>query len=285
METAPERALSVAVIGAGSEADRWLRALRGVDAVAARRADFTEEALMSALSQDDVEALAFAGVGGDLAAAVKRALMANRHVLVAGPTAIGSKQLFALDALARRRNRVLVLDAGATGDERIDFVRKMLVGPQALWRPRYVRSLRTGGAGAHPLDALAIADIHLVLTLLGGTPSRVSAVSPRIDDETGAADVAMLTLMFDGGSSARIDVSLIEPEMRHEVAIACDGRTIVIDAFNARAPLQIQASARHRGPRLGQWGETVSEHPSAERGGRLARAAASFVTAVRARDS
>jgi predicted dehydrogenase len=282
--TPSERAMSVAVIGAGTEADRWLRALRGVDGVAAVRSDFTEEALMSALSRDDVEAVAFAGDNGDLGAAAKRALMANRHVLVAGTTAISSKQLIALDTLARRRSRVLVFDDGALGDERVEFVRKMVAGPQALWRPRYVRSLRTGDATGHTLDALAITDLHLVLTLLGGTPARVSAVSPRIDDETGAADVAMLTLMFDGGSSARIDLSLIEPEMRHEVAIACDGRTLVLDAFNARAPLQIQASARHRGPRHGAWGETVSEHPSSEPGERLARGATTFAAAVRARD-
>jgi hypothetical protein len=111
-----------------------------------------------------------------------------------------------------RRTRVLVFDAGALTDERVDFVRRMIVGSQALWRPRYVRALRTGATSGHTLDALAISDIHLVLTLLGGAPSRVSAVSPRIDDETGAADVAMLTLMFDGGSTARIDISLIEPE-------------------------------------------------------------------------
>jgi predicted dehydrogenase len=279
-----QRALTVAVFGEGPEAGRWLRALRGVEGLTALRAGAGEDELMSALARDDVEAVVFAGEEGDPAAAARRALMANRHVLIAGPTAMSTKQLTALDTLARRRNRVLAIDNGAMGDERIDFVRKMVAGPQALWRPRYVRSLRTGADG-RSLDALAIADIYLVLALLSGTPSRVGAVSPRIDDETGAADVAMLTLAFDGGSSARIDVSLIEPEARHEVVIACDGRTLVLDAFNARAPLQIQASARHRGPRHGEWGETVSEHPSAEPVERLACAAGAFAAAVCARDA
>jgi hypothetical protein len=141
-----------------------------------------------------------------------------------------------------------------------------------------------GASSGKTLDELAIADIAFVASLIGGAPARVSAVSPRVDDETGAADIAMATLMFDDGSSARIDVSLIEPEPRHEVTIACDGRTVVLDAFNARAPLQILAGAHHRGPQSGSWGETVSEHPVVEPTERLARAAASFVAAVRGRD-
>ena len=87
-----------------------------------------------------------------------------------------------------------------------------------------------------------------MLALAGGMPSRVSAFAPRVDDETGAADAAMVTLSFDGGSVAQLDVSLVEPMLRQEIAIACDGRTIVLDALDQRAPLQIRAAARHRGP-------------------------------------
>ncbi len=285
MTNSEERSpIKVAIAGAGPEAERWLRALRGVEDVAAERIDLTDDELLRVLSGDSIGAVVFAGETPDLAGAVKRALMANRHVLVSGATAISSKQLLAFDALARRRNRVIVFDTGAFADERVDFVRKMTVGPQALWRPLYIRSLRTGANALHSLDELAIADIAFVLEMIGGAPSRVSAVSPRVDDETGAADIAMITLMFDGGSSARIDVSRIEPEPRHEVAIVCDGRTLLLDGYNARAPMQILASARHRGPQAGQWGETVSEHPAVELSDRLARAAAAFATAVRARD-
>lgn len=276
--------ITVAVAGAGDDAERWLRALRGVEGVTALRVETADAELLRALSDDSVDAIAFAGELEDPAGAIKRALMANRHVLAIGATAIGAKQLLAFDALARRRARVIVFDTGAFADERVDFVRRMTVGPQALWRPRYVRSLRTGEGHGRTLDELAIADVGFVMSLIGGAPSRVSAVSPRVDDETGAADIAMVTLMFDGGSSARIDVSLIEPEPRHEVTIACDGRTLVLDAFNARAPLQILASARHRGPQHGSWSETVSEHPVVEPSERLARAAAAFANAVRGRD-
>jgi hypothetical protein len=66
--------------------------------------------------------------------------------------------------------------------------------------------------------------------------------------------------------------------------IACEGRTIVLDAFDARSPLRVYAGAGHRGPQAGQWAETVSEHPLGPVADRPSRAAAAFITAARARD-
>jgi hypothetical protein len=94
----------------------------------------------------------------------------------------------------------------------------------------------------------------------------------------------MLTMTFDGGPVATVDVSLVEPSPRREITIACDGRTVVLDALDARAPLQIQAAGRHGGPQTGRpWSEVVSEHPAAiaDRGVAVADA---FVSAVRSRD-
>jgi predicted dehydrogenase len=277
--------MRISVAGAGPDADAWARALRGVEDVEAQRlgAD-TDEELLDTLSRTDVDALAFVPPVHDLPGAIKRAVMARRHVLIAGPVALSAKQLLALDDLAHRRERVILFDTGNLADERLAFVRKMTAGPQALWRPRYIRSLRTGAPGRASLDDLAVADITAVLSI-GGAPSRVSALAPRTDDESGPADVAIVTLVFDGGSAARIDISLVEPAPRQEIVIACDGRTVVLDAFDVRAPLQIQASARHRGPqRDAQWAETVSEHPVADAVPRVARAAELFVAAVRKDD-
>jgi predicted dehydrogenase len=282
----PLHAIMVTVVGTGAQADQQARALRGIECVEVERlAAATEDELLENLSKGHAHAVAFAAPVPDLPNAIKRAVMARRHVFVTMPVALASKQLRAFDDLAARRERVILFDNGSLCDERTAFVRKMTGGPQALWRPRYLRSLRTGVHGAGTLDELAVADISVVLALVDGMPSRVSAFAPRVDDETGAADAAMVTLAFDDGSIAQIDVSLIEPVLRQEIAIACDGRTIVLDALDQRAPLQIQAAARHRGPRTsGQWAETVSEHPLGDVGDRTARAAAAFVAAVRSSD-
>ena len=280
------RITNVTVAGTGPEAEAWVRAFRGIDGVTAERLPgATEDELLENLSRGGIDAVAFVSAAADLPGVVKRAMMARRDVLVAGPMALSSKQLLAIDDLAGRRERVTLFDTGSLGDERLTFVRKMTGGHQALWRTRYVRSLRTGTHGRGTLDELAIADIATVLSIAGGLPSFVSAVAPRVDDETGAEDVAMVTLSFDGGPVARVDVSLVEPALRQEIVVACDGRSVVLDALDARAPLQIQASARHRGPQQGgQWTETVSEHPIGNTGDRLTNAAVAFVTAVRKRD-
>ena len=279
--------INVTVAGAGADADAWARALRGVDAADVHRVTAaTDDELLGALSEPGIDAVAFVPPMADLPNAIKRAVMAGRHVLVAGPVAIASKQLLAFDEVARRRNRVILFDTGNVADDRLAFIRKMTGGPAALWRPRYVRSLRTGIHGRAGLDDLAVADIATVLSITGGTPSRVSGLTPRVDDESGPGDVAMVTLAFDGGPAARIDLSFVEPALRQEIVVACDGRSIVLDAFDVRAPLQIQAAAHHRGPhRDGQWAETVSEHPLVETGSRLARAAELFAAAVRKNDA
>jgi predicted dehydrogenase len=286
-ERASER-ITVAVAGDGDGADRWLRALRGVDETSASRLRATDDEFLQTLARDDVNAIAFAGNTADLPGAIKRALMANRHVLVFGATAIASKQIATLDALARRRARVLLFATEYFGDERIDFVRKMIAGPQPLWRPRYLRSLRTGAVAGASIDALAIADIAFASAMLGAAPSRVSAIAPRIDDESGAGDVALVTLMFDGGPAGRIDISIIEPAPRHDVTIACEGRTIALDSYDGRSVLQVHASGRSRGRSMGvsngAWSETVTEQPVAVAQDRVARASAAFVRTVRARD-
>jgi predicted dehydrogenase len=284
-ETANTR-LTITVAGSGAAADRWDGAFRALDDVATHHIDgASEEALLAHFAETSPDAVVFVTPAIDLPGGIKRALMARRHVLVAGPVALASKQIDTVAAAARSRGRVLMFDTGHLGDERIAFVRKMASGPQVLWRPRYVRSLRTGADADTSLDELAIADISAVLSLLGGTPSRVSAIAPRVDDETGTADAAMVTMMFEGGPAARVDVSLMEPEPRHEVVVACDGRTVVLDAFDVRAPIKITAVARHRGPQLGaQWAETITEHPAPDQDDRLHRAASAFAAAVRARD-
>lgn len=279
--------VTVTVAGGSDAAASYAGAFRALENVAVHTIDTTsEETLLAHFGEFSPGAVVFVAPAIDLQGAIKRALMARRHVLVAGPVALASKQIASAEAAARSRGRVLMFDMGHLADERIAFVRKMTAGPQPLWRPRYIRSLRTGEGADATLDELAIADIAATLSLLGGMPSGVSAIAPRVNDESGAAEAAMLTMMFDGGPAARVDVSLMEPEPRHEIVVACDGRTIVLDAFDVRAPIKITASARHRGPERhgGQWAETITEHPSASQSDRLPRAAAAFVAAVRARD-
>lgn len=282
---AEETRLRITMLGDSAAADAWARALRGVEGVEVARAAAADDALLGGLVPPEGAAIAVTADVPDLAGIIKRALMARRHVFVARPVALAPKQLTAIDELARARERIAMFDTGDLADERLAFVRRMIAGPHALWRPRYMRSLRAGES-EHSIDQLAIADVHLLLSVCGIAPSRVTALSPRFDDETGSGGIVTMTLAFDGGPAARIDISLVEPRPAHELTLVCDGRTIALDAFDLRAPLQILAGARHSAPASGgAWAETVSEHPLPASGGRMALAADAFVAAVRGGDA
>jgi predicted dehydrogenase len=275
-----KKATRITLAGGGPDADRRARALRSVEGAAVSTIDGSEQALLEALSAPG-DALVVVPPLPDIAGLVRRAVLAGRHVLVCGAACLTSKQLFALDELARRRDRAVLVEHGAAGDEQLAFVVKMTAGPNALWRPRYLRVLRTGATGG-PLDAFALGGIARVLAIAGGLPLMVSGVSPRRDDESGKADVAMLTLWFDGGPVARIDVSELEPATRDELVVACDGRTITLRTLDAQAPMVIEAMGRHRGARCGdEWAETVSERPVGETRERAEALAEAFIRAVR----
>jgi predicted dehydrogenase len=284
LEALGARDVTVTLAGEGAEAERWARLLRGIDGVSVSDDPAYSDAAADIESTDAVHAAVFVTPVADLHSSIKRALVAGQHVLVAGPVALNAPYLTALDVIARARRRVAMFDSGSANDERLAFARRMTGGRQPIWRPRYVRALRTGRTAAG-LDELAIAEIEVVLGILGGAPSSVSAVAPRSDDESGAAGVAMITLLFEGGAVASIDVSLVEPQPRHEVTIACDGRTIVLDTLDARAPLQIHGAGRHNGPQRGQWAETVIEHPLAPVSDAATRTADAFIAAARAEDA
>jgi hypothetical protein len=281
--SAPAPRTTIALVGAGPDADRWSRALRGVDGVEiVRTADLSGDDFLESLSQPAVSAVAFAAPVADLPGAIRRVAMTNRHVLVAGNVALASRQFAALDDVAHRRGRTVLFETSALAGEHFAFLRKMIAGPNALWRPRYIRSLHTGAMGQRTLDEAALHDVTTVLSLSGGMPAAVSAWAPRVDDESGSDDVAMLTLAFDGGRVARIDVSLLEPQPRSEIVVACEGRTMVIESADGATTLRIHAAGRHRGPQRGAgWAETVTEYPVANAAPAETRVAEAFVAAVR----
>jgi predicted dehydrogenase len=283
-EHAPPQ-VTIAVIGAQADAPAAARALRSVEGTSVEMTAASDDDMLALLSRPDIDAVAFAGRIADLPGLLRRTLLAGRHAFVATPAALASKHLIALDELARRRGRVMMFDDGSAHDERIAFITRMTAGSTALWRPRYVRALRTGLHGDTTLDEIAVGQISRTLAIIGAACERVSCIAPRLAGDEATADAAMLTLSFDGGAAARIDISLAEPSLADTLTVACDARTIVLDAFDLRAPLQIHASASYRGPQShGQWAETISEHPLSTLNDQAARAAQSFVDAVRARD-
>jgi len=254
----------------------WARALESVAGVHLEVAPADSAELAVLLAHNDIDALVVTHAPGDAAALIANALDAGKHVLVAAPPLFTARQARALHRLAIERDRMLLFACGGIGDARLAFVRRMVAGVNALWRPRYLRLLDTGGE--RPLHEAACDDIAIVLSLMGARPATVSAVAPRVDDENGGPDTLMLALAYAAGPVARIDISGLEATPRREVVLACETRTVVVDALDERTPLQVLAVSRRAGP--GGWRETVREYDGALSGSRTQALAELFVDAI-----
>ena len=270
------------VLIAGPAGERWAHALRGTGADVTPATGATPSQLTDTFAGARFDAVVFTSVTPQLPAAIRTAALAGCDVLVAAPAALSAAEFASLAQTARRRGRIIRFHDGTDTDERLRFVRRMTRGHQAIWRPRYLRSLRADSSSA--LDDLALGELRMAMELLGA-PERVSAVSPAEHEDSDLRRSAMMTLTFENGTVASLHVTAAEPEQRHEAVLACDGRAIVLDACNTRAPLQIHATARHGGPNPGAaWSEVISEFPAGPLADEIASAAELFVRAVQSRD-
>ena len=218
----------------------------------------------------------------DLGAMVKRAVIARKHVLVATGIA-DSHQLILLDELARNRECVLLFDACGLADEALDAVRATVRDEHPIRRPRYIRAHRSV-PGATALEGSALDAVSRVLTLTGGLPAYVGALAPRFDDEDEDPSLVGITLRFESGLVARLDVISMEPEAEDTITIMCEGRTTVVDSDNAVAPVRVlSATRRGDAERTGGPASLKSEQLAIAPGSREERVASAFVEAVRSR--
>ena len=272
------RPTTIAVVGAGDLAQSWSRALRSVDGTEIRRfLSASDENLIAALTDQEVAAAVFALRDGDASAAAKHAILSRCHVLVAGGLGLGSRQLLALDELARGRGATFVFDASGYADDAVAFARRMMRGETPIWRSKYVRAHRNSSV-ASSLDHLALIALGRVLALCEGLPEKVSALATRTGDETGTAESATIALGFEGGFLARLDVSLVEAQERDELTIVCEGRTVAMNASHNEPRLSVCSTshADRNAPRA-----LTIEHPPVSDSDPVLASAEAFVTSVR----
>ncbi|HXK32947.1 MAG TPA: hypothetical protein VNM91_02910, partial [Dehalococcoidia bacterium] len=268
-------AISVLVAGAAGDIAPVARAFRALEGVTVTTVDASSaDAVAEAITSSGVSLVAIVPPLPDLHVLIRRALVRRCDVAVCGPVALSSQQALALDDIARRRGRMLMFDAPHVADERWAFVRNMTSGPRAMWSPRFVRSLRAGASGRASLDELGIYDAQCVLAIADGLPASVSAVSP-------SPALLSLTMSFSDGRAARVEVSLEEQPRRRHVAVVCDGRSIIVDDYDARSPLQVHAAVRGERARTS---EPLLEYGATSAEARRQRFTETIAAAARSRD-
>jgi UDP-2-acetamido-3-amino-2,3-dideoxy-glucuronate N-acetyltransferase len=151
----------------------------------------------------------------------RAALMAGKHVFVEKPLALDWQDGAEMTALARDRNRVLMV--GHLLQYHPAVVRlKQLVSAGILGRVEYVYSNRLSMGKIrreeNALWSFAPHDISVILSLVGQAPCQVIAtggayLQPNI------ADVTMSNLLFDRGTRAHIFVSWLHPYKEQRLVV------------------------------------------------------------------
>lgn len=149
------------------------------------------------------------------------ALKAGKHVFVEKPLALDWQDGSEMTALARNRNRVLMVGHLLQYHPAVMRL-KQLVAAGTLGRIEYIYSNRLSMGKIrreeNALWSFAPHDISVILSLVGQSPCQVIAtggayLQPNI------ADVTMSNLLFDRGTRAHIFVSWLHPYKEQKLVI------------------------------------------------------------------
>jgi predicted dehydrogenase len=163
-------------------------------------------------------------------AVVQAALLAGKHVLVEKPLATTS--IDALDLIETARMRGLVLMPGHTFlySPAVNKIRE-LIDDQSLGEVYFVTSSRMNLGKYQPdgvICDLAPHDISILIHWLDRRVARVSA-SARSIFRDNVPETAFLTLTFEGGATANIQISWLAPRKVRQMVVVGSRRMVQYD--------------------------------------------------------
>jgi predicted dehydrogenase len=234
------------------------------------------------LADEELDAIVLETRLDAVPAYARRALEADKHVLVHGPLARSASEADALVALAEakgRRLRAVHPSAARAGARRL----RSLVGRGELGEVYYVtasRSVQARRGTDRDLIWDAAADVvALVLDLVADQPIEVQA---RLDSYvTETPDVLVGALRFATGIAAYLDVSRVNAQQLDRVTVVASRMTAVLDLASPGDELTLFAGPGCEdgtGARLEPGDRLVPHLPSADP---LRTVCEDFVAAVR----
>lgn len=251
------RTLRVGIAGSGSRSQGYARAFGQVEgaritaAAAANRFAIDLQKAMPGLAierdvgglirRTDVDAVVFADPVVDLAAVIRRALLADKHVLATMASPVTCPQLDELLALARRRQRMLMFTEERSFNPALIFLKWMLSGRSGLWQPRYLRAVSAPGAGSGgelSIGALVVEELAICGRILGESPTSVSGIVCRAESEAVPA-AAFVNLAYAEGRIASLQASTTEAQESRQWVLATPSKTVLLDECDVRSPVKI----------------------------------------------
>lgn len=171
----------------------------------------------------------------------KQALMANKHVLVEKPMCMTSKECSDLIALAKERERILMVDHTFVYHGAIRRM-KQVIDNNELGDILYFDSVRIN-LGLFQSDInviwdLAPHDLSIMDYLLGKEPQAVYATG-ACHAGNGIEDIAYIDLKFDNNQIAHFHVSWLSPVKVRQVLVGGTKKMIAYDDLQPMEKLRI----------------------------------------------
>ena len=195
------------------------------------------------LSQEDIDAVIIvtpASTHFDLA---KKALEAEKHVLIEKPLTLNSQEGELLIELAQKKGKKMMVGHLLKYHPAVLEMRKRIERDE-LGNIYYFHSQRLSLGRIRNVEnvmwCLATHDIYCAVYLLGKQPEKVSAFGQSFFQRgKGIEDVVFLNLFFDDGVFAHIHASWCEAEKVRQMKIVGKKGTMVFDELNSSCKLKI----------------------------------------------
>jgi predicted dehydrogenase len=194
------------------------------------------------LSDPDIEGIVVATPVSTHYSMARRALEANKSVLVEKPLATSSQEAEELLKLARERKKILMV--GHTFEYSAPVLKmREIIASGELGDVFYVSSVRAN-LGLFQRDVnvtwdLATHDISIILSLMGGRMPEAVSCQGESHYGNGVEDVAMLTLRFERNIIAFVHVSWLDPDKIRRTTVVGSRKMLVYDDLATQEKIRI----------------------------------------------
>lgn len=172
---------------------------------------------------------------------VKKALLADKHVLVEKPFTLKSKEAEELIDLSKQQKKVLMVSHTFLYNPAVRQI-KRYIGSGECGKIYYLKATRTHlGLIRDDVNAfwdLAPHDISIFNYLLGATPVEVSVTGSQIIKQ-GREDLGFATLIYPNNVIANIHVSWIDSHKERKISIVASKKRITFDDLNNLEKIRI----------------------------------------------
>lgn len=188
------------------------------------------------------------------------ALLADKHVYVEKPLTLEEAHAEELVALAKERERTLMVGHLMLFHPGVRWIREQLLAGN-LGTPLYLYLQRLN-LGIVRSDesawwSLAPHDISIALYLLGATPNDISARGNAYLRE-GTEDVVFANLQFAGGQAAEIHTSWLDPHKIRKLTLVCDSKMVTFDDTEPREKIRVYDKGAERSVDYQNFAELIS---------------------------